>query len=183
MTSMKFLNVILFIILFCGQTSCVLNTKRSNEINDFKRNVEYSIVNYKYKFDNIDSAIVIKHYGGNFVKYHEYCVKRGLHFAENYKWDRVARHLVVCSDTARKYSMDIGFEKPFYFMQYLKCDTMQSVQKTKILEQLKDKLAALGIENANSLNAKHLLKAGFRKSFDGQEGCGDNCKCFNVQKQ
>ena len=129
---------LLIIVLLMG-TSC---SKDSSEAQQFITAYDKAHFKaYPYPLTHSDTLIVRHNYDGDFEAYLDFRIKNMKRIRDQYTWERVGNHLLVGADKARQMARELGFDHPYYFVQYLKCDTIDNPLRKDILEGLQGRLA------------------------------------------
>ena len=128
----------LLLIILIG-TSCTNNSKEAQEFITTYNDAHFE--SYPYPITHSDTLIVKHNFDGDFDAYLDFRLKHMKEFRDQYTWQRAGNHLLVDADKARQMAQKLGFDQPYYFVQYLKSDTIDNPLRKDILEGLKGRLA------------------------------------------
>lgn len=128
--------LLLFILI---GTSCSNNSTDAQEFIAKYNDAHFE--SYPYPITHSDTLIVKHNFDGDFDAYLDFRLEHMKEFRDQYTWIRAGHHLLVGADKARQMAQELGFDHPYYFVQYLKCDTMNHPVKTRLIQGLKDRLS------------------------------------------
>ena len=156
-------------------TGCISNTDK------FRNDIRAKYKNYPYELSSMDSIIVKKDYNGDFKAYLNFMTGNMHKTIKSYPWSRAAKHLLMSEKDTQKAANEMGFENPFYFMEYLRCDTITSPEKIKIIDNLKKKLLTITKDSAmiNFETTKNIMRMSLHYNMQKTKSCENKCKCKN----
>lgn len=134
---MKKSSVIIVVFLFL--TACN-SYNHEQYIAKFKANVDAEIDNYTV--GEIDSSM-LSHTGKEKlerIKEEKIAIDR--FYADNYSWYQLGKNLMVNPKEAKEEAFKYGFERPYYLLEFLKCDSVVSPVKEEVIKAVKDRLFA-----------------------------------------
>ncbi|WP_372645018.1 hypothetical protein [Ancylomarina sp.] len=129
-------------------------------ISQFKDNVDAEISNYT--FGENDSLRLANSKKVNLESLRMEKIANDRFYADNYSWYQLGKNLVLSPDEAKLEANKYGFERPYYFLEYLKCDSVQNPVKNKVVKAVKKRLYAKHSEDSvmiSGSSAKHLFAA------------------------
>ncbi|GEM_PF-4146420 len=167
---------ILFIVVLMA-TSCNEHSSHSKKFITAYDKAHFEA--YPYPLTHSDTLIVEDYYDGDFEAYLDYRLKNMERFRDKYTWQRAGNHLLVGPEKARQMAEKLGFDCPYYFIQYLKCDTIDNAMRKEIIEGIHGRLAErdiyTGYQNTQ-FNTADLMGVALRNSATGQKDLITNRK-------
>ncbi len=133
---MKNLQLIVFLFLF---TACQ-SYNHEDYIATFKANVDAEI--NRFSKDDFDSISLARSGKETLERLKEEKIANDRFYADNYSWYQLGKNLMLNPRQAKEESLKAGFERPYYFLEFLKCDSVVSPVKEEVIKGVKDRLFA-----------------------------------------
>jgi hypothetical protein len=163
---MKNLQLIVFVFLVAACQSY----NHEQYIATFKANVDAEINRFsKGDFDSISLARSEKE---TLERLKEEKIANDRFYADNYSWYQLGKNLMLNPREAKEKSIKAGFDRPYYFLEFLKCDSVVSSVKDEAINALKDRL--LGVYSQDSVS---ISQSSARELFTAVDRC-DTSKYF-----
>ncbi len=134
---MKVSRLVIGILLFF--TACN-SYNHEQYIAKFKANVDAEIDNYT--FGESDSSMLSHTSNEKLEQIKEERIANDRFYADNYSWYQLGKNLMLAPKEAKEESIKYGFERPYYFLEFLKCDSVVSPVKNVVIKEVKDRLFA-----------------------------------------
>ena len=132
---MKITRLIIGMLLFA--TACS-SYDHEEYIAKFKTNVDLELSTCTFnKIDSIQFAYS-KRYDPEVIRAERIDMKS--FYASNYSWYQLGRNLMLTPAEAEQEANENGFERPYYFLEFLKCDSVQNPVKEEVLLAVKKRL-------------------------------------------
>ncbi len=155
------------------------NSEEPEDIDSFVLELEKKLNTYPFEFTKEDSLFAAKKLDNNFTAMKEYRIENFKKFVRNYSWVRASKYLLLDSLEVKKEANKLGFNQPYYYLEYLRSDTINNKQKKEIMDKLRMRYHSVceNEEKNKELDDIQLLQQAF--SISNKKGCGDNCTCVN----
>ncbi|MBN2597448.1 hypothetical protein [Labilibaculum sp.] len=106
----------------------------------FKANVDAEIDNYT--IGEFDSLMIANRSKETLERLKAEKIAVDRFYADNYSWYQLGKNLILTPQKAKEESIKYGFERPYYFLEFLKCDSVVSPSKDEVIKGVKDRLFA-----------------------------------------
>jgi hypothetical protein len=147
------------IVLFIFFSACN-SYNHEDYIAKFKANVDAEIDNYTV--GEIDSLMLANTGKEKLERIKEEKIANDRFYADNYSWYQLGKNLMLTPKEAEEESIKYGFERPYYFLEFLKCDSVDSPVKTEAVKAVMYRLLAKYHQDSvliSSSSAKDLFTA------------------------
>lgn len=104
----------------------------------FKDNVDAEISNYT--FGENDALRLANSKKVNLESLRMEKIANDRFYADNYSWYQLGKSLVLSPNDARQEANKYGFDRPYYFFEFLRCDSVKGPVKKEVMKAVKERL-------------------------------------------
>ena len=104
----------------------------------FKHNVDAAIENDE--ISSFDSVIIAKYGYQTYDSLRKERIATDRFYIDNYSWYQLGKNLILTPCQAKHEANKYGFKRPYYYLEFLKCDSVQNPEKKKIIEAVRQRL-------------------------------------------
>ncbi len=87
-----------------------------------------------------DSAFILKSRKQSLEEFKAEKVANDRFYVNNYSWYQLGKNLILSPIEAKQLSVKKGFERPFYFLEFLRSDSVESPVKDEVMRAVKERL-------------------------------------------
>ena len=127
----------LFIVVLMLMTACS-SYDHEAYVAQFKANVDFDIDHQV--FSKQDTLQLEKSNRADLEAFIEDKIANDRFYADNYSWYQLGKNLMLTPDEAKQMAITYGFERPFYFLEFLRCDSVKSPVKKEVMKAVKERL-------------------------------------------
>jgi len=130
-------NAFVILVIFLFLTACS-SYNHEQYIAKFKANVDAEIANFT--INDFDSSMIAHSTKEKLERLKEEKIANDRFYADNYSWYQLGKNLMLTPDEAKQVAIKNGFERPFYFLEFLRSDSVKSPVKEEIMKAVKERL-------------------------------------------
>lgn len=150
----------LFLLMIISLISACNSYDHESYIAKFKTDFDNKL--NSYTLNKLDSARLQKEGRQTIEQYRLEKIANNRFYIDNYSWYQLGKNLMLSPDEAKQEAFKYGFERPFYFLEFLQSDTTIGPVKNQVLNEVRsrlfDKIGKDSVEIYKS-SAKQLFSA------------------------